>query len=149
MDEVRAGSPGEGGYALDELTIGMTAAYERVVTEQDVVQFADISGDFNPVHLDEDYARGTRFKGRIVHGMLSASFLSTTIASRLPGPGTIYLTQNLTFRAPVRIGDRVEARVTVTDIIRDKARVMLRTVCSVGETVVIDGDALVIVPARA
>ncbi len=148
MDDVRAGSPREGGYGLNDLTVGMTAAYEHIVTEQDVVQFADISGDRNPVHLDEDYARTTRFKGRIVHGMLSASFLSTTIASRLPGPGTIYLAQNLTFRAPVRIGDLVEARVTVTEIIREKARVVLKTVCRVGETVVIDGDALVVVPAR-
>jgi 3-hydroxybutyryl-CoA dehydratase len=148
MDDVRAGSPRENGYGLDDLSVGMTATYERVVTDQDVVQFADVSGDHNPVHLDEEYARNTRFKGRIVHGMLSASFLSTTIASRLPGPGTIYLAQNLTFRAPVRIGDRVEARVTVAEIIRDKARVVLKTVCRVGDTVVIDGDALVVVPAR-
>jgi 3-hydroxybutyryl-CoA dehydratase len=148
MDDIRAGSPPGAGYALEDLAVGMTAAYEHVVTEQDVVKFADISGDHNPVHLDEAYARTTRFKGRIVHGMLSASFVSTTIASRLPGPGTIYLTQNLSFRAPVRIGDRVEARVTITEIIRDKARVLLKTVCRVGATVVIDGDALVMVPSR-
>ena len=146
MDVSHAGDRRESGFVLEDLVVGMTAAYEHVVTEQDVVHFADISGDYNPVHLDESYARTTRFKGRIVHGMLSASFLSTTIASRLPGPGTIYLTQNLSFRAPVRIGDRVEARVTVTDIIREKARVVLKTVCRVGETVVIDGDALVMVP---
>jgi 3-hydroxybutyryl-CoA dehydratase len=148
MDDVRAGEENAAGFALEDLAIGMTAAYEHVVTEADVVQFAEISGDHNPVHLDEAYARGTRFKGRIVHGILSASFLSTTIASRLPGPGTIYLTQNLSFRAPVRIGDKVEARVTVTQIIRDKARVVLKTVCRVGDTVVIDGDALVMVPSR-
>ena len=148
MDDSHAGDRRESGFVLEDLVVGMTAAYEHVVTEQDVVHFADISGDYNPVHLDEDYARTTRFKGRIVHGMLSASFLSTTIASRLPGPGSIYLTQNLSFRAPVRIGDRVEARVTVTDIIREKARVVLKTVCRVGETVVIDGDALVMVPGR-
>lgn len=148
MDAIRAGKPAGVGYALEDLSVGMTDAYEHVVTEADVVQFADISGDHNPVHLDEAYARTTRFKGRIVHGMLTASFLSTTIASRLPGPGTIYLTQNLSFRAPVRIGDKVEARVTVVDIIRDKARVVLKTVCRVGDTVVIDGDALVMVPAR-
>jgi 3-hydroxybutyryl-CoA dehydratase len=145
MDDVRGGGDG---YGLEDLTVGMTAAYEHVVSEDDVVGFADVSGDHNPVHLDEAYARTTRFKGRIVHGMLSASFLSTAIASRLPGPGTIYLTQNLSFRAPVRIGDKVEARVTVTDIIREKARVVLKTVCRVGETVVIDGDALVMVPSR-
>jgi len=148
MDDVRVGEQNSAGYALEDLAVGMTAAYEHTVTEADVVKFADISGDHNPVHLDEAYARTTRFKGRIVHGILSASFLSTTIASRLPGPGTIYLTQNLSFRAPVRIGDTVEARVTVTEIIRDKARVMLKTVCRVGDTVVIDGDALVMVPSR-
>jgi 3-hydroxybutyryl-CoA dehydratase len=148
MDDGRAGNPPGPGYSLEDLSVGMTAAYERVVTETDVVQFAGISGDHNPVHLDEAFARTTRFKGRIVHGILSASFLSTAIASRLPGPGTIYLTQNLSFRAPVRIGDTVEARVTITDIIRDKARVVLKTVCRVGDIVVIDGDALVMVPAR-
>jgi 3-hydroxybutyryl-CoA dehydratase len=148
MDDIRTGHPDGTGYRLEDLTVGMTAAYSHIVTENDVVHFAEISGDHNPVHLDEDFARTTRFKGRIVHGMLSASFLSTTIASRLPGPGTIYLTQNLSFRAPVRIGDTVEARVTITDIIRDKARVVLKTVCRVGDTVVIDGDALVMVPAR-
>jgi len=148
MDDSHGRMENPGGYSLEELSVGMSAVYERVVTESDVVRFADVSGDRNPVHLDEAYARTTRFKGRIAHGMLSASFLSTTIAGRLPGPGTIYLTQNLSFRAPVRIGDKVEARVTVTDIIREKARVMLKTVCRVGEIVVIDGDALVMVPAR-
>jgi 3-hydroxybutyryl-CoA dehydratase len=148
MDDGHSGNPAGPGYSLEDLSVGMTAAYERVVTETDVVQFAGISGDHNPVHLDEAFARTTRFKGRIVHGILSASFLSTAIASRLPGPGTIYLTQNLSFRAPVRIGDTVEARVTITDIIRDKARVVLKTVCRVGDIVVIDGDALVMVPAR-
>jgi 3-hydroxybutyryl-CoA dehydratase len=98
--------------------------------------------------MDATYAAKTRFGGRIVHGMLSASFLSTVIGSKLPGPGTIYLKQNLNFRAPVRIGDTVEASVTVADIVREKARIVLQTVCRVGETVVIDGDALVMVPAR-
>jgi 3-hydroxybutyryl-CoA dehydratase len=148
MDATRAGEPHSTGYRLEDLTVGMSATYERTVTEADVVGFADVSGDRNPVHLDEAFARQTRFKGRIAHGMLSASFLSTAIASRLPGPGTIYLTQNLSFRAPVRIGDTVEAKITVVDIIRDRARVMLKTVCRVGDTVVIDGDALVLVPGR-
>lgn len=148
MHDVRGGTMPPTGYSLEDLSVGMTDAYVHTVTEADVQQFAEISGDHNPVHLDEAYARTTRFKGRIVHGMLSASFLSTAIASRLPGPGTIYLTQNLSFRAPVRIGDRVEARITVADIMPEKARVMLKTVCSVGDTVVIDGDALVMVPKR-
>jgi 3-hydroxybutyryl-CoA dehydratase len=148
MDDARSPQPHGTGYRLEDLVVGMSATYEHTVTEADVVRFADISGDRNPVHLDEAYARTTRFKGRIVHGMLSASFFSTTIASRLPGPGTIYLTQNLSFRAPVRIGDTVEATVTVVDIIAEKARVVLKTVCRVGDTVVIDGDALVMVPAQ-
>jgi 3-hydroxybutyryl-CoA dehydratase len=148
MDDSRNSEPYATGYSLEDLSVGMSATYERTVTEADVVKFAQISGDHNPVHLDEAFALHTRFKGRIVHGMLSASFLSTVIASRLPGPGTIYLAQNLSFRAPVRIGDKVEAKVTVIDIVPDRARVMLKTVCRVGETVVIDGDALVMVPVR-
>lgn len=148
MDDVRRRDAERAGLVLGDLAVGMTDAYERIVTAADVQMFAEVSGDHNPVHLDEEFARTTRFEGRIVHGMLSASFISTAIASRLPGPGTIYLTQNLSFRAPVRIGDRVEARVTIADIVREKGRVLLKTVCRVGETVVIDGDALVLVPAR-
>jgi 3-hydroxybutyryl-CoA dehydratase len=98
--------------------------------------------------MNEKYALATPFRGRIVHGMLSASFLSTAIATKLPGPGSIYISQNLKFRAPVRIGDTVEARVTVTELQPGKARVALKTVCTVGDTVVIDGDALVMVPTR-
>lgn len=146
MDGVRHPETGRPGFTLDDLAVGMTATYQHTVTAADVQKFADISGDHNPVHLDEDFARKTRFNGRIVHGMLSASFISTVLASRLPGPGTIYLKQNLSFRAPVRIGDTVEAQVTVMDIIRDKGRILLKTVCRVGETVVIDGDALVALP---
>ena len=118
-------------------------------TETDIVLFAGISGDNNPVHMNEVYAQSTVFKSRIVHGLLSASFVSTVIASKLPGPGSIYLSQNLRFKAPVRAGDTVEARVTVTDVMAEKNRVALKTVCSVGDKVVIDGEALVLVPARA
>jgi 3-hydroxybutyryl-CoA dehydratase len=148
MDDVRRLDEGRVGFALEDLTVGMTASYRHTVTDGDVQKFADLSGDHNPVHLDDAFARTTRFNGRIAHGMLSASFVSTTIASRLPGPGTIYLSQNLSFKAPVRIGDTVEARVTVLDIVREKGRVKLKTQCLVGETVVIDGDATVWVPAR-
>jgi len=149
MDDTRRLRVSDGGYFLEDLSVGMSASYARTVTEADLVLFAGISGDHNPIHMDERYAAKTHFGGRIVHGMLSASFLSTAIASKLPGPGTIYLKQNLTFRAPVRIGDTVEAQVTVMDIIRERARVVLKTVCQVDETVVIDGDALVMVPARS
>jgi 3-hydroxybutyryl-CoA dehydratase len=148
MDDIRGGRSDLDGYCLEDLVVGMTARYARTITEADLVLFAGISGDSNPVHMNQTYALSTPFKGRIVHGMLSASFLSTAIATKLPGPGSIYVSQNLKFRAPVRIGDTVEARVTVSEIMREKNRVILRTTCSVGETVVIDGDATVMVPTR-
>ncbi len=106
------------GYTIGELSVGMTATHEHVVTAQDVEAFAALSGDHNPVHLDEDYAKTTRFKGRIAHGLLVASFISTVLAAKLPGPGTVYLGQTLSFKAPVRLGDKVEARATVSEIIR-------------------------------
>lgn len=137
------------GYAIDELNPGMTARYERVVSAADIEAFAAVSGDHNPVHLDEDYAKTTRFKGRIAHGMLGASFISTAIASQLPGPGSIYLAQTLSFKAPVRPGDKVETLLTVADVVRDKNRVVLKTQCRVGETVVIDGEATVLVPPKS
>ena len=147
MDDVRRFHPAEAGYSIEDLAVGMSAVYARTVTEADVILFAGISGDNNPVHMNELYAAQTRFKGRIVHGLLSASFVSTAIASKLPGPGSIYLSQSLVFRAPVRAGDTVEARVTVLELIPEKRRVLLKTICTVGSTVVIDGDALVMVPA--
>lgn len=147
MDDVRLRDDRQAGYALEELTVGMTAAYTHTLTDQDVLAFADLTGDHNPLHLDEDFARKTRFKGRIAHGMLSASFISTVLAI-LPGPGTIYLGQTLAFKAPVRIGDTVEARATILDIQPEKGRVRLKTVCRVGDMVVIDGEATVVVPSR-
>jgi 3-hydroxybutyryl-CoA dehydratase len=134
-------------YALEELTIGMTATYQHTITEADVRAFADITGDHNPLHLDEEFAAKTRFKGRIVHGMLTASYFSTILAL-LPGPGTIYLSQTLSFRAPVRIGDTVIARITVASIIPEKNRVVLKTVAHVGETLVLDGEALAMPPRK-
>ena len=145
---VSSSQPAKRGYFIDELTVGMTASFRKLITDADVVAFAGISGDDNPVHLDEDYARETHFGGRIVHGILSAGLISAAIAGQLPGPGTIYLRQSLKFCAPVRIGDMVEARVTVTEINTEKNRVMLGTVCSVGEEMVIEGDALVLPPKR-
>ena len=147
MDEVRQSVAPRQGYALEELVVGMTASYFHTLTEADVVEFADLTGDHNPLHLDEEFAKRTRFKGRIVHGMLTASFLSTVVAI-MPGPGTIYLSQSLAFHAPVRIGDTVEAHVTVAEINAAHKRVRLKTVCRVGDTVVIDGEALVLVPTR-
>jgi 3-hydroxybutyryl-CoA dehydratase len=137
------------GYTIDELSVGMSASYERTVTVADIDAFAAVSGDHNPVHLDDAFAKTTRFKGRIAHGMLGASFISTAIASKLPGPGSIYLAQSLSFKAPVRPGDKVETVLTVSDVVRDKGRVVLKTQCRVGETVVIDGEATVLVPPKS
>ena len=136
------------GLYLEDLAVGMTAVYAKTVTDADIVLFAGISGDVNPVHLNQEFAAGTMFEGHIAHGMLSASFISTVIGTKLPGPGAIYLAQNLKFKAPVRAGDTVLARVTVTEIIADKRRIALKTVCSVGDKVVIDGDAVIMVPTR-
>lgn len=137
------------GYFLEDMEVGMTAIYAKTVTEADIVLFAGISGDTNPIHLDAHFAEQTMFKGRIAHGMLSASFISTVIGTRLPGPGCIYLSQSLKFRAPVKAGDTVTARVTVKHVNADNKRVKVDTVCTVGETVVIDGEALLLVSRRA
>ena len=107
MDDIHRFRDDSVGYCIEDLSVGMSAVYARTVTETDIVLFSGVSGDSNPVHMNELYARGTIFKTRIVHGMLTASFLSTVIGSKLPGPGSIYLSQNLRFRAPVRAGDTV------------------------------------------
>jgi 3-hydroxybutyryl-CoA dehydratase len=136
------------GIFIEDLKVGQAASYTKTVTEADIVKFAEVSGDNNPVHLDEAFAATTMFKGRIAHGMLSAGFISTVIGTRLPGSGTIYMSQTLRFKAPVRIGDTVTATCTVTEIIAEKRRAVLSTVCKVGDNVVIEGEALVMVPAR-
>ena len=135
------------GHTIAELSVGMSAEMAHMVTQDDIAGFAQVTGDDNPVHLDEAYAAATPFKGRIAHGMLSAGFISAVLGTRLPGPGCIYMSQSLTFRAPVRPGDTVVTRVTVKEVIADKRRAKLDTVCSVGDKVVLDGEALVMVPA--
>lgn len=140
---------GLSGYSIEDISPGMSAVYARTVTEAEIVLFAGVSGDDNPVHLNEVYAANSMFKGRVAHGMLSAGFISAAIGTRLPGPGCVYLSQSLRFRAPVRIGDTVEARVTVTEVLPERNRVKLSTVCTVGETVVIEGEAEVMVPPPA
>jgi len=146
--EVRATHAELHGLYLEDLKVGMTAVHAKTITDADIVLFAGISGDVNPVHLNQEFASETMFEGRIAHGMLSASFISTVIGTKLPGPGAIYLAQNLKFKAPVRSGDTVQARVTITEIIADKRRVALRTVCTVGDKIVIEGDALIMVPTK-
>lgn len=141
-------SEASGGYYLDDLKVGDTASFGKTVTEADIVLFAGITGDTNPVHLNQEFAEATLFKGRIAHGMLSAGFISTVLGTKLPGPGAIYLSQSLKFKAPVRPGDTVKATVTVTDIVLDRKRVTLSTVCTVGDVVVIEGEAVVMVQPR-
>lgn len=133
---------------FEDLSIGQSAEYAKTITEADVLLFVAVSGDDNPVHINAEYAETTMFKGRIAHGMLSAGFISTVLGTRLPGPGTIYLGQNLKFKAPVRIGDTVTAKVTVTALDPAKKRVTLSTVCTVKGNVVIDGEAVVIAPSK-
>jgi 3-hydroxybutyryl-CoA dehydratase len=136
------------GFYFEELTVGQTALYAKTITETDIVLFSGISGDVNPVHLNHEFAMDTMFEGRIAHGMLTASFLSTVIGTKLPGPGCIYISQNLKFRAPVRAGDTVQARATITEVFPDKNRIAMKTVCTVGDLVVVDGEALIMVPSR-
>jgi 3-hydroxybutyryl-CoA dehydratase len=138
-----------GGYNVEDLACGQSASLSKTVTEADIVLFSGISTDTNPVHVDESYAATTPFKGRIAHGMLCASFISAVLANKLPGPGTIYMGQTLRFRAPVRPGDTVKAVVTVKEIVREKGRVILETTCSVGDKVVIEGEATVKVTSAA
>lgn len=137
------------GYDIEDIQVGMSATFAKTITEADIVLFAAVSGDNNAVHINEEFAQGTVFKGRIAHGMLSASVISAAIAGRLPGPGTIYLGQNLRFKAPVRPGDTVHATVTVKEVIAAKGRVLLETTCTVAGKVVIDGDAVVMPTSRA
>ena len=136
------------GYDIEDLAAGMSASFAKTITEADIVLFAAVSGDNNAVHINEAFAQTTQFKGRIAHGMLTASVISAAIAGRLPGPGTVYLGQTLRFRAPVRPGDTVQATVTVKEILADKGRVTLDTVCTVGGKVVIEGDAVVMPTSR-
>jgi len=116
------------GFYLEDLEVGMTAVYARTVTDADIVMFAGISGDTNPLHLSSDFADGTHFEGRVAHGMLTAGFISAVIGTKLPGPGCIYMSQNIRWNAPVRAGDSVLARATIEEINRDKGRVLLATI---------------------
>ncbi|MEO5579081.1 MAG: MaoC family dehydratase [Gemmatimonadaceae bacterium] len=135
---------------LEDLTVGQTAEFGKTITEADVAMFAGVTGDFNPVHMNETVAQRSRFKGRIAHGMLSAGLISATIAGKLPGPGTIYLSQTLRFTAPVRIGDTVTASVSIVEIIAAKRRVRLATVCRNQDgATVLDGEATVLVEEQS
>ncbi len=133
---------------FSHLKVGMHASMSKIMTNADLVMFAGISGDTNPVHFDPDYALTTFFKGRIVHGMIGASLISAVLGTKLPGPGCIYMSQTLKFIAPVHIGDTVTARVTISDIDLEKRRLVMKTGCFVRDKPVIDGEARIWVPRR-
>ena len=136
-----------GTIVIEDLAIGMTRSLRKVVTDQDIEMFADISTDRNPVHLDDDYARDTIFAGRIAHGMLTAGLISAVIGEQLPGHGTVYLGQSLKFLAPVRPGDMVTAEVEVTAIDYAKRKVTMETRCLVDGKKVLTGEAVVLAPS--
>jgi 3-hydroxybutyryl-CoA dehydratase len=137
------------GKTIDELKIGQTAQFSKTITETDIYLFAGVTGDLNPAHVNEEYAKKTFFKTRIAHGMLTASFISTVIGTMLPGPGTVYLSQEVRFLAPVKIGDTVSAVAEIIEIRPEKKRVLLKTTCTNQDgTVVVDGQAVVSPPRR-
>jgi 3-hydroxybutyryl-CoA dehydratase len=136
------------GYYFEDLSLGMSESYTRTIKDADIQQFAEMSGDTNPAHLDEEFAATTRFEKRIAHGMLSASFISTLVGTKLPGPGCLYMSQTLKFRAPVYISDEVTATVSITDLNERRGYVTCSTTCTVGDTDVIRGEAMMLVPRR-
>jgi 3-hydroxybutyryl-CoA dehydratase len=136
------------GYYFEDLFPGMSDVFSKTITEADLLMFAGVSGDTNPMHLDEEFASRTRFESRIAHGMLTASLVSTVLGTRLPGPGAVYVSQNLKFLAPVRIGDTVVARASVGDLEAERRRVRMVTTCTVGDTTVLDGEATLMVPRK-
>lgn len=137
-----------GTIVIEDMEVGMMRYLQKVVTDEDIAMFAQVSTDRNPVHLDDAYARDTIFQGRIAHGMLTAGLISAVIGEQLPGHGTVYLGQTLKFLAPVRPGDMVRAEVQVEAIDHSRRRVTLATRCLVGDTVVLKGEAVVLAPSR-
>ncbi len=136
------------GYYLEDLKPGMTASYAKTITDADVVLFAGVTGDDNPVHINAEYAATTMFEKRIVHGMFSAGLISAVLGTRMPGPGAIYIDQQLSFKAPVFIGDTVVATATVLEVDEKRRRVKLETICRVKDKVVAQGVATNMVDRR-
>ena len=136
------------GRYFEDLEVGMAASYKRIVGAEDIQAYALVTGDDNPMHLDEAYAAATMFKGRIAHGMLTAGYLSTIFGTQLPGPGCIYVSQTLNFRAPVRIGDEVTASVTINELLPARKRAIFACDCSVAGKTVLQGEAVLMVPSR-
>lgn len=139
----------QNGYDIEDLSVGMSAEIGKTITDADIILFSGVSTDVNAVHLNEEFAKTTMFGGRIAHGMLTAGLISAVLGNRLPGPGCIYVSQSLKFKAPVRPGDTVTAKVTVKDVLLEKGRVVLDTVCTVGGKVVIEGEAMMMPTSRS
>jgi 3-hydroxybutyryl-CoA dehydratase len=135
-------------YYFEDLVLGMEASVSKTVTMADIETFADVSGDYNPVHMDPEFASKTIFKQVIAHGLLTASYISTVFGMKMPGPGAIYVSQTLNFKAPVKVGDEVLARVIVVDLMPAKNRARFDCFCTVRGKVVLDGEANMMVPAR-
>src|SRR5271154_6169011 len=133
-------------FRFDDLAIGMRATIRKTVENEDVIGFAELSGDHNPIHLSEHFARKTRFGGQIVHGLYTASLISGVIGMRLPGPGAVYISQTLNFRGPVKIGVLVDVSVEVAELTEKNRRVRLRCECRVGNEIVLDGEGVLSVP---
>ncbi|MDO8378061.1 MaoC family dehydratase [Phenylobacterium sp.] len=136
------------GLFFEDLSLGQSAETTKVVTANDVEAFAAVSGDTNPVHLDEDYAKTTTFQTRIAHGMLSGAYISAVIGTKLPGPGSIYLSQSMRFRRPVKLGDAVVTRVTIQALDEARGHATLATLCQVNGKTVVDGEAVIMVPRK-
>lgn len=136
------------GLFFEDLSLGQSASRRHVVSDGDIRAFAEVSGDHNPVHVDEAFAATTPFKGRIAHGMLSGAYISALIAGELPGPGAIYISQVLNFKRPVRIGDELVTTVTITALDAAKGRATLATICTVNDKAVVEGEAVIMVPRR-
>ena len=136
------------GAWIEDLEVGQSAVGSRTITEAAVEMFGGISGDLNPTHFSDDFASQERFKQRIAHGMLTMSHITGLLGTKLPGPGCLYMSQSVKFLAPVKIGDTVTTRATVSDINPEKGRVTLKTDCFVGDTQCVDGEALLWVPSR-
>ena len=134
---------------FEDLSVGMTETWSKTVASSDVVGFAQLTGDRNPIHLSEHFAAKTSFGRRIAHGLYTASLISAVLGTRLPGPGAVYISQTLNFRAPVKIGDTVEVEVTVAELIPERERARLTCICRVADEIVLDGEALVKVPSTA
>ena len=131
---------------IEEISVGMEVSYSQTITDSDIQSFAEMSGDRNPVHLDEEYAENSRYKKRIAHGLMTASFFSALFGTKLPGEGCVYVSQSLKFKRPVYIGDTVIATVEVTNVDQIKRRVFFRTTCKVKNKIVTDGEAELYVP---